>query len=169
MNRSALAFAKASPFNAFLYAFIGDDKNGLPLTVLSALARRNLDPWEEASDLSRLPTETAEKKLEAVIAMTTDHSASPADSAEMAGRLIALLPHPVASRIRGSESIRLYFPVKASPAAAQLFFIAFYIAMMLLGQWVAAGLRSSNSDESVSASSRTSTPVQTFPPSTIEK
>jgi hypothetical protein len=36
-------------FDNFLYASIGADRNGMPLSVLSALARLDLDPWEEAS------------------------------------------------------------------------------------------------------------------------
>ena len=35
-------------FDRFLYASVGDDNNGMPLTVLSALARMDVDPWEEA-------------------------------------------------------------------------------------------------------------------------
>jgi hypothetical protein len=34
-----------SEFNDFLFAFVGEEKSGLQLTVLSALARLGLDPW----------------------------------------------------------------------------------------------------------------------------
>ena len=33
-------------FDQFLYASGGDDANGMPLTVLSALARMDVDPWD---------------------------------------------------------------------------------------------------------------------------
>jgi hypothetical protein len=36
-------------FDDFLYAAIYTDKDGMPLSVLSALARMNVDPWEEAA------------------------------------------------------------------------------------------------------------------------
>jgi hypothetical protein len=44
-----------SEFDDFLYAAIGADRNESPLSVLSALARLNLDPWQEAAELSELP------------------------------------------------------------------------------------------------------------------
>ena len=44
-----------SEFNEFLFAFVGEEKSGQQLTVLSALARLGLDPWGEAARLSELP------------------------------------------------------------------------------------------------------------------
>ena len=43
-----------SEFNEFLFAFVGEEKSGADLTVLSALARLGLDPWNEAARLSAL-------------------------------------------------------------------------------------------------------------------
>lgn len=42
-----------SEFDAFLFAAIGEDRNGMPLSVVSFLARMDLDPWYEASSLAR--------------------------------------------------------------------------------------------------------------------
>ena len=44
-----------SEFDDFLYAAIGVDSNESPLSVLSAFARLNLDPWHEAAALAALP------------------------------------------------------------------------------------------------------------------
>jgi len=52
-----------STYNDFLYAPVGEDTNGALLTVLSVLARQNLDPWDEAADLSRLPPDAAAQRL----------------------------------------------------------------------------------------------------------
>jgi hypothetical protein len=41
-------------FDDFLYAPIGADRNEMPLTVLSALSRLDIDPWKEAAELSEL-------------------------------------------------------------------------------------------------------------------
>ena len=41
-------------FDDFLYAPVGADSNEMPLSVLSALARLNVDPWEEAAELTPL-------------------------------------------------------------------------------------------------------------------
>ena len=41
-------------FDKFLYASVGNDNDGMPLTVLSALARMDVDPWEEAVSYTHL-------------------------------------------------------------------------------------------------------------------
>jgi len=46
-------------FDDFLCASIGEEENGMALSVMSAFARRNVDPWEEAARLSRLPRNVA--------------------------------------------------------------------------------------------------------------
>ena len=46
----------SSEFNDFLFAPIAEDRHGMPLSVLSALARQNVDPWQEAANLASLPT-----------------------------------------------------------------------------------------------------------------
>src|SRR3546814_7899302 len=57
-----------SQFNDFLFAYVGEEKEGLEVTVLSALARLGLDPWEEAARLSTLSEEAATSALTATIA-----------------------------------------------------------------------------------------------------
>ena len=46
-------------FDDFLYAAIDTDKDEMPLSVLSALARLNVDPWEEAAELSELSKDSS--------------------------------------------------------------------------------------------------------------
>jgi hypothetical protein len=87
----------ASEFNEFLYAPIGEDKNGLLITVLSAFARKNLDPWQEAADLDRLPADTAAQKLTSIIASLPSQQPMLDDPAPIAIRLITLLPGRAAS------------------------------------------------------------------------
>ena len=50
-------------FNDFLFAPIGAERNGGYLSVVSALARLDLDPWAEAAKLAKLPVEVATQKL----------------------------------------------------------------------------------------------------------
>ena len=50
-------------FDNFLRASVGDDANGMALMVLSALARMDVDPWEEAAKLMQLPKDGAIKQL----------------------------------------------------------------------------------------------------------
>jgi hypothetical protein len=46
-------------FEPFLYAVLCNEKNGTPLTIISALARTGVDPWAEAARLATLPRATA--------------------------------------------------------------------------------------------------------------
>jgi hypothetical protein len=82
-----------SEFNAFLFAPVGDDKTGYPLTVLSALARLGLDPWGEAARLSNLSVEAAVQALTATIARLPEGNWKASDTAGIAARLVACLPH----------------------------------------------------------------------------
>ena len=54
MRRSATAFSLGPEFDPFLFAPIGAEPNGMPLSVLSALARIGADPWQEAARLTAL-------------------------------------------------------------------------------------------------------------------
>lgn len=108
-----------SEFNNFLFATIGDDGKGGFLSVLSALARKNIDPWQEAAVLAGLPEETAVNRLASVIANFPDHMASPAGAMSIAKRLVALLPHVARTRL-------------ALPAATNSPFSLVYVVMLML-------------------------------------
>src|SRR5476649_2874475 len=81
-----------SEFNTFLFAPVGEDKAGYPLTVLSALARLGLDPWGEAARLSNLSVEAAVQALTATIAQLPEGDWQASDTAGIAARLVACLP-----------------------------------------------------------------------------
>jgi hypothetical protein len=59
MTHAALSPLIGSEFDEFLGASIGEDRNGMGLTILSALARLNVDPWQEATSLALMLRETA--------------------------------------------------------------------------------------------------------------
>ena len=79
-------------FDKFLYASIGDSTDGMPTSVLSALARQNLDPWEEAAKLAQLSRESAISRLTGLISTETSGLPAVPASAAVAARLVALLP-----------------------------------------------------------------------------
>ena len=68
MTHAALTPLLGREFDDFLFAPIGDDQNGPPLSVVSALARLDVDPWKEALSLARMPREEAKERLTAHIA-----------------------------------------------------------------------------------------------------
>jgi hypothetical protein len=64
----------------------------LSLTVLSALAQANVDPWQEAARLSAMPKVTAGKALVSMFDRIPGRDWSPSEEATIAARLVELLP-----------------------------------------------------------------------------
>lgn len=122
-------------FNEFLYSPIGEDKNGLLVTVLSAFARQNIDPWQEAADLDGLPRDTAVQKLTSIIAALPSHQPMLGDPTPTAVRLIALLPRRAASLNRRSNPADMPSPAH-SQSLPKALWIAAYIALLLLNLWL---------------------------------
>ena len=89
-------------FDNFLFAPLGDDLNGAPLSVVSALARLDVDPWKEALSLARMPREPAMGRLTSLIASLPKDSATGFAPEVAATRLIALLPQ--ATRFNAAAS-----------------------------------------------------------------
>jgi len=81
-----------SEFNDFLFAPVGEEGNGMMLSVMSTFARLNIDPWREAALLSELSKEKAVEALAPIIARLPDARWAVADTREIAARLVALLP-----------------------------------------------------------------------------
>ena len=80
-------------FDDFLYAPIGADRGEMPLSVLSALSRLDVDPWREAAELSELPKGVAIQRLASLIARLPGGRWPLADARSIADGLIQLLPH----------------------------------------------------------------------------
>jgi hypothetical protein len=62
------------------------------LSVLSALARMNFDPWEEASRLTAMPKATAQRTLVSILGLVPNRSLEPSETGVIAARLVGLLP-----------------------------------------------------------------------------
>jgi hypothetical protein len=81
-----------SELNGFLFAPMGTEQSGAPLSVLSALTRLDIDPWAEWARLANLPREAAVRALALVIARFPQENRTAADVGEIAARLEELLP-----------------------------------------------------------------------------
>ena len=90
-------------FDDFLYAPVAADRNEMPLSVLSALARLGIDPWEKAAELSELPKVNAAQRLAALIAQLPGGRWTQAESRAIADRLIELLPRRSISKLPLAE------------------------------------------------------------------
>ena len=88
MRSAAPAVTAGSEFDQFLYAPIAEERSGMLLSVLSALARLNLDPWDEAARLARLPRATATSYLTTLIAALPEGPAARTDPGALALSLI---------------------------------------------------------------------------------
>ena len=87
------AFAPMLPeFDSFLFAAVGEERDGIPLSVLSALSRLGLDPRDEAARLSHLTKEAAADQLARMIARLSDRRWPLSEARRIAGGLIERLP-----------------------------------------------------------------------------
>jgi len=87
----APAATGAPDYGHFLYAELWIEASGMPLSVMSALARLGVDGQREAFRLANLPRAAAGITLSQAIAKLPDHPAG-TDVADTAARLVKLLP-----------------------------------------------------------------------------
>ena len=124
-----------SDFDEFLYAFVGEDRRGSMVTVLSCLARLGLDPWKEASALSGLSEEVASTRMGSLLAKIGDVPALARESETIARKLVSLLPARAPRRVilpagppQSGERMRSVGPV----VYTALFIISIVILARLL-------------------------------------
>jgi hypothetical protein len=128
-----------SEFDDFLFAPIGKDKNDVPLSVLSALARLDVDPWEEADKLARLPGETGTQRLASLIAALPDWPSMHLDPRAIAAQLIALLPRRAHSNIPSAETLLSVCTATNVRAVICMIVINVIVTIFMLGaHWIAA-------------------------------
>jgi hypothetical protein len=137
MRRSGSINSLGSEFDEFLLSPIGDDNNGMQLSVLSALARLDVDPWEQAATLARLPVDAATRKLAGMIASLPRGPSARSEPATIAARLVLLLPRRIESEVASRPSAPAVGTAARSPTFV---YLALYILLMLLMlgvQWLA--------------------------------
>ena len=134
MTHAALVSLLGPEFDEFLFASIGEDRNGKLLSVLSALARLGVDPWQEAATLARLPEATATEMLAALIAELPEAPSAILSPRAIAARLIALLPRGGGSKIPPFKTLLRVGASTNSIAVLFLIFVAVVLgALFVLG------------------------------------
>jgi len=78
-------------YDSFLFASLCET-NEITLSVLSLLARQDVDPWQEAARLTQLSKEQAINSLASKIWKSNSERWSPSEASILAVRLIELLP-----------------------------------------------------------------------------
>jgi hypothetical protein len=87
------AYAPVLPeMDPFLFASVGQEIEGVPLSVLSALAQLGLDPRNEAARLSHLTSKVAANQLGRLFAQLPDRPWTSLEIRRTAKRLVELLP-----------------------------------------------------------------------------
>jgi hypothetical protein len=142
MTTAASTLRDISRFDGFLYAPVRDEANGTSLTVLSFLARLNIDPWDEAARLNQLPREAATADLATRVAALSDGPGGPLDAQAVAARLAALLPGRTAAGAEGGSALPRA-PVSPRPVDARRLaarrrtvVYAVVVAVLLAGEWL---------------------------------
>jgi hypothetical protein len=59
-------------YESFLYATLGEGMSGINVSVISMLARLEIDPWIEASSLAAMEDGEARKRLNTLIVQFKD-------------------------------------------------------------------------------------------------
>lgn len=96
-----------SAYNDFLFGSLGQDAAGTEVTVLSALSRLGIDPWQEAARLAALPRDAAAEALAATILRLPDRTGPDAEVPKIAARLVALLPEGAVADIPQTKEARV--------------------------------------------------------------
>jgi hypothetical protein len=107
-------------FNDFLFQLICADNRGRQVTVVSALARLDLDPWEEADRLSRLPGESAARSVCIALSRLPEIALGLAERQQIAMRLVQLLPKRFLGGQVTRHSSRAVTPITLRRAVAGL-------------------------------------------------
>jgi hypothetical protein len=118
MAHAALEPLIGAQFDKFLYAPIRADRNGTPLTVLSALARSNVDPWQEAVSLGRMHRDAATARLTALIGALPGEQNREVSASSIA-KLVALLPKATSFTVSSPASAL----AAVGPQQAQIRFV----------------------------------------------
>ena len=102
MSDSDVLHPDGSDYDAFLLAEVGEDRTGAAVTVLSALARLDVEPWIEARELSLLGPEDAQVRLMTHFEAIPDIPALALASEGRAAKLVSLLPKRAPLRVSKS-------------------------------------------------------------------
>jgi hypothetical protein len=160
-------------FDTFLYARLGEDLSGSSITVLSLLARQDVDPWDEAAALARMNGEEATRRLGGFIASSPAGPTPEPDAKATASRLLRLLPkaavfrppsRPVVARpIEGTQTRAEKGIEKQKLAIRNIVLLIVLMACLLGGQWLSTTYLHGPRDEPAPVTPDAASPSQPKP------
>jgi hypothetical protein len=119
----------------FLFAQLGDETDGMPLSIISALTRLGLDPWKEADRLSSLRNREAVEQLARLIAELPGNSHPLGEARGIASGLVPLLSkHNFSAAPASQVQIRPRYrrPMPTLPKLSQFWVACFVVAAAAL-------------------------------------
>jgi hypothetical protein len=151
------AYAPEFPeMDPFLFASVGEETEGIPLSVLSALSRLDVDPRLEAARLSHLARGAAADQLARMIARLPDRHWTTSEMRRIATKLVELLP-------ANSENRKTAQPAASADRAisprASPFLIYLALAGAVLFGVVAHGAFSSKTQATAEPTSQADSPA----------
>jgi hypothetical protein len=118
-------------YQEFLFAPLGDDRNGTPLAVASIMGRMSLDPWNEAASLAALPADAAVRRLALLIEAMPNRPLQHQESATLAAGLIKLLPARPTPAARGRAPLAGAGATKSRRPLTYLIWFALFCIFLL--------------------------------------
>jgi len=122
-------------FDEFLFAPVANDANGVPVTLLTVLARLGVDPWEEAAALAHLSREPAMQRLASRLESMPNASVSAEETVTIVTRLIALLHRAPMRKAASPEAPQSPGAVKSLKRVSPAIYALIGLISMLLAQW----------------------------------
>ncbi len=132
MTHAALTPLLGREFDNFLFAAIGDDTDGAQLSVVSALARLDVDPWKEALSLAGMPRPIAVSRLTSLIASLPIGATAGLTPEAIAARLVALLPQAAGRKAPVSAALPKVAPARRSPLFLGLCVLALVLVASII-------------------------------------
>ena len=124
----------------FLFAAVGDEIDGIPLSMISALTRLGLDPWQESGRLSSLSSREAVEQLARLIAEIPGIFRPLGEAREIADGLVGLLPKHDDSRASAPQvQIRPRYSRPTLPQPSQFWVACFVVAAAVLVSAIVRG------------------------------
>ena len=121
----------------FLFAAVGEEIDGIPLSMISALTRLGLDPWDEAGRLSSLGRQEAIAQLAQMIVRLPGTIWSALEARRIAGGLIDLLPRR--DTASAAPDVRPAGSKKTAADQAKLWLIGLILGAAVLVSAIAYG------------------------------
>jgi hypothetical protein len=134
MSSSPANFRPGPEFDAFLFAPVGEDRSGMPLSVVSMLARLDLDPWQTAAQLAALSPDFAAQELVSILGSLHIWSLQSCDILLIARHLVAMLPHSPPSPTSPLRALSGSAGTTVPRPHANRLFLAIYLLFIVASQ-----------------------------------